>query len=274
MPDDALMPARPAGQQQAAATAMRYSLLVVCCLFGTAVAAQTEVDVIDGRTPVGPENQARWETEPAIVEASTATRRHYGARHPGADWEFSVRSVCQGAFTRPGASQFAVLYNVGFAGRCCPLNGLAVVEDGRLVRNVAEGSSDYYIKPLRDVNGNGLDEILSVGSFYAQGTDEAWMSVFEFQSEGRRILTASPLHVAPCGGMLAGEATPEAQRVTVVPGPEPEFYVYQYRRSGCDSRGNERGRWALRGIRTPLSVPAPDSTATEGEGPVELLNVH
>ena len=247
---------------------MRHLLLVAVCLVAAPALAQTEAEVFDGRLPTPPENQARWESEPAVIEARTAARRHFDALHPQADWEFSVLSVSRGAFTQAGTLQHVVLYRVGSSGRCCPLSGLAVVEDGRLIRNVVSVSNDYYLRPLADIDGDGLNELVVVGDFYAQGTLDSWLSVLEFERVGIRNWGSSSLGVSPCGSGFEGHV-PEAQRVTVEPGAVPQFFVYQYRKRGCDSRGNERGAWALQGGRVRL-----DLTPREGNGaPVELLNV-
>jgi hypothetical protein len=160
---------------------------------------------------------------------------------------FAVLGRATGAFTTPGATQSAVLYRYCDMGRQIGMNGVAVLEAGRVAAHVVyQGGGETGITALPDLDGNGLAEIAiaSVGS--GQGTMQGGTVVVELGASGVRKLGFFITYRDNCG-------TEEPQlweRATVLyaaPGATPQFFAEGFKKP-CDAAP---ARWQAVSARAP-----------------------
>lgn len=216
-------------------------------------AAADTVTLADGRAFAGGEDLSAW-SSPALPPALAAARAHWQAQDSGYEEETRVLAVAEGAFTAPGASQQAVLYLMSLWPRCCPKVGIAVIEDGALVRNVAFESNDYGLAAVPDLDGDGLDELVLTGSFGMGGQESSSMTLVSFAERGLRTWGGTSINDNACGAMQEGGT---AARVSAIPGPA--FTIERFDLVSC-----ETGEWEPAGPPEPFEFTAPEQeTAVE-----------
>lgn len=212
------------------------------------------VVVADGRE-AGPEladpDRATWGASPAVQAAVGAARAHWSALDPGYEEEVRVLAVADGAFTRAGASEHAVLYLVALWPRCCPKVGVAVVEggpDGRLARHAAFEGPTHALRAVPDLDGDGADELALFSAFGTGGSEERSVQLASVGPDGLRPWGWAALYSGACGALRDGE---EAFRVVATPvaGGPPAFVAERHVRARC-----EGGAWAPDGVPEPLTL--------------------
>jgi hypothetical protein len=195
-----------------------------------AATAQSPVEIADGRQAEAWVDPAEWLARPAVHQATEAARAHWQAQDPSYEEELGVMDVADGAFTEPGADQQAVLYVMSLWPRCCPKMGLAVVENGRLVRNVAFEGSAQDLKPIPDLDGDGRNELVYIGSFGMGGQNTTSFTVVSFGTDGVTERSGPSILDDACA---AGQPGATAARVTAVAGPE--FTIERYSKATCEA---------------------------------------
>ena len=210
------------------------SALFVFLLAGCAQ-AQSPVEIADGRAERalsgGSEaDHALWERHAAVQHAMAAARAHWQAQDADYEEDARVFGVAGGAFTRPGAEQQAVLYLMSAWPRCCPKMGLAVVEDDRLVRNVAFESTAQDLAAVPDLDGDGLDELATSGFFGMGGYTSGSVTLVAFTPDSVRTWGNAPILADACAAMQDGST---AWRVLAHPGPI--FITERYTQPSCES---------------------------------------
>ncbi len=209
--------------------------------------AQTPVLLADGRgmDPAG--DPSSLASNPAVLAASDAARTHWRSRDPSYEEELQVMAFAEGAFTRPGAEQTAVLYAMSFWPRCCPKMGLAVVEDGKVVANVAFEDPAHDVRGVQDLDGDGVDELVLVGSFGMGGQESTAMTLASFQGDGLVSRgTISIMETACAAG--PGDGVSTAARISATPGPELVVERFQ---ASCES-----GTWEAVGEAESMGLEA------------------
>ncbi len=206
------------------------SILVAGC-----ARAQTPVEIADGRAEralsVGSEaDLSVWENHAAVRQAMAAARAHWQAQDADYEEDARVLGVAEGAFTAPAADQHAVLYLMSLWPRCCPKIGLAVIEDDRLVRNVAFESVAQDLAAVPDLDGDGLDELATSGFFGMGGHTSGSVTLLAFTPEGVRTRGSAPILEDGCAAMRDGST---AWRVLARPGPS--FTAERYTQPSCES---------------------------------------
>ena len=92
--------------------------------------------------------------------------------------------VSSGSFTRANAAQRAILYMYCEVGHNMDLDGIAIIENGRIVSHIVfEGASNTAIGALPDINGNGLAEIVIATGGTNQGQSWAVISITEISGK-------------------------------------------------------------------------------------------
>lgn len=241
---------------------LRFAAVGLCLALAACADAQTPssaestvsedevVVVVDGRDLEGGADTEVWASSPAVQAAIQAARAHWTANEPGYEEEVRVLDVADGAFTSAGASEQAVLYLMGLWPRCCPKVGLAIVDggpEGRLVANVAFESVTQKIRPVQDLDGDGLDELVLVGSFGMGGSTSSSATLVGFASGELAAQGGVGIYEGACGAMRDGET---AMRVLAAPGPS--LTVETYTRATC-----EGGTWERSGEPEPLLLEPP-----------------
>lgn len=213
--------------------------------------------MFDGRAEEDAPDVSAWERDPAVIQAMAAARRYWQARETGMPRSFHVLATAKGAFTQPGAVQTAVLYEISLLSHASPLNGLAVVQDGRLVRNLTLHADGVALRTLPDIDRDGRDELVIV-LFYGGGgriMESAVVMTFSPDGSSERFLGEGELYQNTCIGGGPGST---ASRLSVAPGAEPVFYAERFEQTGC-SEGDEgahrqRLPWVRTGTREPVAL--------------------
>jgi hypothetical protein len=219
----------------------------------SAAPSDTMIVIADG-TALGEYVDVSAWTSPALPQALAAARAHWQAQDSEYEEEVQVMSVAEGAFTGPGASQQAVLYAMSFWPRCCPKMGIAVIQDGALVRNVAFESNDQTLAAVPDLDGDGRDELALTGSFGMGGQNSTSVTLVSFADSGLRTWGGTSIQDESCAAMQEGGT---AARITAVPGPE--FTIERFTMASCES-----GEWQPEGSPAPFAFEPPgEETAVE-----------
>ncbi len=166
-------------------------------------------------------------------------------------------AVAEGAFSEAGASQQAVLYLMSLWPRCCPKMGIAIVQDGALVRNVGFEAPAQGLAAIPDLDGDGLDELAVTGSFGMGGENSSSVTLVSLADSGLRTWGGEMIQYDSCAAMQEGG---QASRITAVPGPA--FTIERFALASCES-----GEYQAGGSPEPFEFTAP---APEDELSVEL----
>lgn len=130
-----------------------------------AIAVPTQI--FDGRA----DNKLRkiTDAESKTVEAAVSP----GAKRQWKDSckaAFEIKSVCDGAFTKPGAKQSAFLYSWCETGHALGIGGIAIMEKGRLAAHFGyDSGGEYDIVRVPDLDGDKIDDIAIVAGSTNQG---------------------------------------------------------------------------------------------------------
>ncbi|HYO46338.1 MAG TPA: hypothetical protein VEY33_06570 [Gemmatimonadota bacterium] len=216
-----------------------------------AASAQSPVEIADGRQAEAWVDLTEWQARPPMQRATGAAQAHWRAQDPSYEEEVLVMDVVDGAFTEPGAEQQAVLYLMSPWPRCCPKMGLAVIEDGRLVRNVAFENVAQDLKPIPDLDRDGRDEIVYIGSFGMGGQNTTGFTLVSFGADGVTEWSGPSIQDDSCAAMQPGAT---AARVTALPGPE--FTIERYSKATCEAT-----EWQSVGGPEPLELDPQPGTS-------------
>jgi hypothetical protein len=168
---------------------------------------------------------------------------------------FTVRDVAAGAFTRKGSAQKAVLYEACMVTRHLREQGIAVLEDGRVVAHLSfAGVGDIAIGALPDIDGNGLSELLVYDFANGQGTAYSTVRLLELGTKGVRKLGRFMVHEDDCGAREHGREI--ATVLHASPDATPTFFEETFTR-----RCGSQGPWRPRSAQAP-AVPAIDDNDT------------
>lgn len=226
------------------------ALALACVALSGPAHAQSPVVVADGRSDASSPDASAWAGRPPLQQASAAARTYWRGQDANYEEDFRVMAAAEGAFTRPGARQQAVLYLMSLWPRCCPKMGLAIVEDGHLTRNVAFEGIAQDLTAVPDLNGDGRDELALVGEFGMGGQTSRTLTLASFGDGGLADWGSASLYDGACGALQDGETS---ERILARPGPA--FTVEHYTKASC-----EGGTWTAEGNPEPLEL-SPTETA-------------
>jgi hypothetical protein len=157
--------------------------------------------------------------------------------------EPEIAGVVRGAFTRAGAKQTLVFFQVCQTGNGLGIVGITVIENGKVVGTFgADTGWTLDAGVLPDINGNGLNEFtLSYGGGMHQGQGGVGVDIVEFSGGLPKGL----------GWFKAEEFTdtePTAVwRVTANPGKSPVYFSQKFTSS-------DDVKWQKAGGITPLKL--------------------
>ncbi len=207
------------------------SLAVIGCARGqTPEPSDSPIEIADGRSTEGPPDLSAWTSNATLQRAFGAARTYWAAKDPSYSEDIRVFGVADGAFTAPGAKQHAVLYVMSLEPRCCVKTGLAVLQDGKVVRNIAFEGIAQDLRAVPDLDGDGLDELVTVGSFGMGGQESSSFTLVSFTADGVVDRSGPSIYDSSCG---AGQPGSTAARVTAVPGPT--FTAERFTQPDCES---------------------------------------
>lgn len=215
---------------------------------GGASTAPTPVEVADGRSVDGAADLGAWEADPAVAQAIAQARP---AAEASGRAPLRVADAVDGSFTAGGAPQSAVLYADGVGSGCCPVGGIAIVEDGRLVQNVPVDGG-YALRRLPDLDGDGRDELAVSFGATQMGTTLTRVAVGQVGRDGLETWGSTLVYQDDCGG---GGDGPRARRLVATPGRIPVFSAERFDRT-CDA-----GPWTPTEPMRPVRLGSPDADA-------------
>lgn len=203
-------------------------LLVLGLLF----AGTAPIELADGRRSDDPSGAAAWPEHALPPAAWLAARAYWQSQDPNYEEELRVLGAAAGAFTRPGAEQQAVLYLMSLWPRCCPKVGLAIVEDGRLVRNVAFEGVAHELAAVPDLDGDERDELVYVGEFGMGGQTSRSLTLLSFTEAGLVERGSASIYDGTCA---TGRPDATATAAHILARPGPTFTVERYRQVSCEA---------------------------------------
>ncbi len=168
--------------------------------------------------------------------------------------DFTVLGRASGAFTRPGASQTAVLYRFCDVGRQNGMSGIAVLESGRVAAHVVfEGGSESGISALPDIDQDGLSEVEIAGFGSGQGDLDGGVAIVEIGPGAVKKLGFFATYHDDCGSD-GPRLTERAAALYAEPGASPRYFVERFTRP-CGAST----RWRASAGRVPV-LPEKDDT--------------
>jgi hypothetical protein len=252
-----------------------YTALIGCVLAHSLIQAAESpapVVIVEGRTGMdapsteSPAQSAadgpQWETSPPVLQAIAAARSYWSAENPNFEEKLRVWESASGAFTRPGAEQHAVLFMMSNIPHCCPPMGLAIVEDDRLVRNIAFITIAQSVRAIPDIDGDGRDELVFGGGYMGQGMVTEGVNLAAFGEEGLDDFGKASIFESVCGAGYGDEGA-FASSLSVVSGPE--IIIEHYRQPSCDSE-----TWEPVGEPAPLQPISGDEKTVYTEIPLGI----
>ena len=207
------------------------------------VGSQTPRVICDGRSEASVAEPSGADVQFLRLNALPRARRTRLAS--GCLESFNAISTAFGSFTIPGRSQRALLYRYCETGHNFATNGVVVLEGTSIVAHVMwEGGSDWGMRALGDINGNGTEELVLFNSTTHQG----------YANDGATLIDLSGGGFVELGGGRLGEDNAGtdrpplqqmAYRILVKEGASPAFFCETYRR--------RKGQWVRQGPPVPYS---------------------
>ena len=210
----------------------------------TPAAADTVV-IADGRVYGERPDLSAWLSRDPMPAVFAAARAHWQAQSPEYLEETAVLAVADGSFTEPGAAQQAVLYVMSFEPRCCPNMGIAVIQDGQVLRNVAFANPAGELRAIPDLDGDGRNELVMISSFGMGGQNTTGFTLLSFGDAGLVERSGPSILDESCGAMQEGGS---AARVTAAPGPV--FTIERFGMVSCESF-----TWQPAGTPETIDIP-------------------
>ena len=218
--------------------------------------------IFDARLTLKPSSLTEAQSDLVKQRIAPAARKHWQEVGRAAlcipPQELRAIDVASGAFTRPQAEQQAILYSYCEVGHNADLDGIAIVEGGRVVAHlVFEGAANTAIGALPDLNGNGLAEIVIASGGTNMGTTWGALSIIEITGAEVTAFGHTGIFSDDCGERQR-DCRVEAARILARPDAKPAFFRETYR------RGGDAGAWKKIAAATSL-------TLEEDETEYELL---
>jgi len=240
------------GHRQATGLAIGAAILVAAS--GT-MPAQAPKPIFDGRLTLKPTAPAPAEVALLKEKVLPAAKKAWHKQERGALCTGGVDGVAvdiaAGAFTKPRADQKALLYRYCTIGHEMVLNGIAILEGGRVVAHVIfEGGESHAIGALPDINGNGLAEILLASGGTNQGITWGTMAIIELG--GAEITEFGQTDTfSDDQGANDKNGKVKANRISVKFGTKPEFFRDSFIATGA---GQGAGAWRKVGVQAPITL--------------------
>jgi hypothetical protein len=190
--------------------------------------AQGAKPIFDGRLTLKPAKLSSSEETLMKDAVVPAARKAWHERERDAACETgfkpSALDIAPGSFTKPKADQKAILYTYCTFGDNMALNGIAVIENGRVVAHVVyEGGNDRAIGALPGIHDNGLSEILIATGGTNQGITWGTISLIELaESEITKFGRTGTL--SDDSGINEKNPKIQANRISVKTGRTPAFF--------------------------------------------------
>jgi len=159
--------------------------------------------------------------------------------------DLNIVGAVAGSFTRKGAAQRAIVYELCQTGNGFANNGIAVVENGAVAAHFTyEGGWNLNLKRVPDINANGLDElVIEIGGGLHQGYTGSSIMIVEVLPTAVKELGSYLVFTNECDIYVEEKYCDRSYKLTVTPGARPAFVSQKYENRGSDARP----RWVATG---------------------------
>lgn len=209
----------------------RVILIILTILAGASAAmGQGMLLVYDGRSDDEAAKVSEADIRVIKAQALPAARRAWGDE---CDEEAGFVAAAEGSFTS-AAKQRAVLYRYCETGHGFANNGLVILENGKVVKNIVyNGGSDNSLKAVPDINGNGTWELAIGGGSTNQGYTRSVVSLIEIAG-GRGVTSFgdADIYEDDCGAREKCRMTAYAIYAKKV-GRKTSYFRETFRKTGA-----------------------------------------
>lgn len=173
----------------------------------------------------------------------------------------NIVGVADGSFTKAGAKQRAIVYELCQTGNGFANNGIAVVEGDKIVAHFAvEGGWNLEATRVPDLNGDGRDELaIETGGGMHQGYTGSSVTVLELSETAAKEVGVFVVYTNECESGPVGKYCDRSYKLTAKPGTRPTFFAQKYLNRGTD----EKPRWIVAG--KPLAAKPLGDLSTKYE---------
>ena len=157
----------------------------------------------------------------------------------------SIIGAADGAFTRAGAKQRAIVYELCQTGNGFANNGVAVIENGKVVAHFAtEGGWNLEVSRVPDINRNGRDELaIETGGGMHQGYTGSSVTVLEMSETAATELGVFLAYTNECEDHAPEKYCDRSYKLMANPGTKPSYVSQKFLNRGTD----EKPRWVASG---------------------------
>ncbi len=158
----------------------------------------------------------------------------------------------EGSFTKTGAKQRAIVYELCQTGNGFANNGLAVIENGKVVAHFAEeGGWDLEISRVPDLNNNGRDEIaIETGGGMHQGYTGTSVTVLEVTPSAVTVFGTFLAYTNECEDHASNKYCDRSYKLTAAAGANPAFFAQKFTNRGTEAKP----RWMTAGKPVPAKT--------------------
>lgn len=223
---------------------IRLTIIVILAAGAVAAYGQVPEIIYDAREESGASGGAT-EAEIAVVRrgALAAVRKAWGSECAE---EIEFLGAATGSFTAAnGPAERVILYRYCETGHGFANNGLVVLRGTRIMRNIVyNGGSDHSISAVKDLNANGISEIVLAGGSTHQGYTKSVISLIELTSAGVKTYGDADVYEDDCGAREKCRET--AYVILGKRGATPAFFR--------DTFTKVSGKWRPAGARRTLKL--------------------
>ncbi|NOT49380.1 MAG: hypothetical protein HOP17_16775 [Acidobacteria bacterium] len=157
----------------------------------------------------------------------------------------NIIGALDGAFTKAGARQRAIVYELCQTGNGFANNGVVVVENGRIIASfVEDGGWNLEVSKVADLNKNGRDEIIiETGGGMHQGYYGSSITIVELSATAAVEIGVYLVNTNECENPVANKYCDRSYKITATPGAKPAFFAQKFLNRGTE----EKPRWVVGG---------------------------
>jgi hypothetical protein len=222
-----------------------FGLSIVLLAFAASVFAQGPVVLYNPLSKLSETNHTDADEQLAREKLVPKARTRWSDDESCDGSNLNIVGAVDGSFTRTGAKQRALIYEMCQTGNGFANNGLAVMENGRVVAHfTAEGGWSLEAARIPDLNKNGRDEIvIETGGGMHQGYTGSSITVLELSETTVTELGTFLAYTNECESYAPNKFCDRSYKVTAARGVKPLFFAQKYLNRGTD----ERPRWVVSG---------------------------
>lgn len=222
-------------------------LLTLVTLFLTAVGVSAQGSIVLYDPVARLPEESHFPAEEALIKEKVVPRAvaKWKDDESCSGENLNIVGAADGAFTKAGAKQRAVVYEMCQTGNGLANNGIAVIENGRVVASfVEEGGWNLEVSRVADLNKNGRDElVIETGGGMHQGYMGSSITIVELSATAAVELGVYLAYTNECEKPVQDKYCDRSYKITATPGTKPLFFAQKFTNRGDD----EKPRWIVAG---------------------------